>query len=91
MEARGRDEGGEVNRDHRIRLYLEDNREPLKVHNLWRDRGRFVLCENDTGSCYEEAGGEKLEAGRHKMGVVIVQTSVRGVEGQNPAGATEKV
>lgn len=43
VEARGRDEGGEVNRDWRIRLYLEDNREPLKVHNLWRDRQICVV------------------------------------------------
>ena len=47
------------------RLYLKDNREPLKIPDLGRDRGRFVFCESDTDSCCEEAGRKgEVEAGR---------------------------
>lgn len=62
VEAMGSDKGGEGNRPE---TYLEDNREPLTVHDLWRDRGRFVLCENHASACCGDAGRRgEVGAGR---------------------------
>lgn len=46
------------------------------------ETGRYVWYENYTGACCEEAGrrGEVGSRKIDKMGAVIVQTSIKGVE-----------
>lgn len=81
MEAKGRDGAGKVNRDQRIQTALKTSGSHCRS-TIYGETGRFVLCENYTGSCCEEAGRREEVGSRKtdKMVAVIVQISMEGVE-----------